>query len=187
MPDDVPAPAAHGLRRFDQAVVDLAQADLGNARKERRSGDGQRHHRGPHAVSGADDEPGERNQSDHQDQERHRAEQVHECAQSAVQRWRFVDAALGTGDQDHCQRNARQQRDQRRHADHQEGVDKALQQAIKPHNPVPPPVAPNERRADTTPRHRGTSRSPPAAVAQAHGPESVPRRLAAIARGLRGR
>ncbi|MNS53716.1 hypothetical protein D3C72_864780 [compost metagenome] len=187
MPDDVPAPAAHGLRRFDQPMIDLAQTDLGNARKERRGCDGQRHHGRPNAIRGADDEPGEWNQRHHQNQERNRAKQVHERAQCTVQRRGFVDATLGAGDQDHRQRDARQQRDQRRHADHQKCVDKTLQQAIKPHNPAPPPVAPIGWRVDAILRHRGVSPSPPTAVARGHGPGSVPRRLAAIARGLRGR
>ncbi|MNV45276.1 hypothetical protein D3C71_1370660 [compost metagenome] len=126
MPDDVLASATHGLRRFDQAVIDFAQTDFGDARKERRSRDGQRHHGRPYAVRGANDQPGERNQRHHQNQERDRAEQVHERAQCAVQRRSFVDAALGAGDQDHRHRNSRQQCDQRRHADHQKRVDETL-------------------------------------------------------------
>lgn len=46
--DDAAAFAAHHrLGRLHQAVVDFAQADLGDPREERRGGDGQRHHRGP--------------------------------------------------------------------------------------------------------------------------------------------
>ena len=112
MPDNVPAPAAHRLRRFDQPMIHLAQADLGNARKEWRGGNRQGHYGRPDTVGGADDQPGEWNQGHHQNQERDRAKQVHERAQCSVERRRFVDAALGAGDQNDRQRNARQQRDQ---------------------------------------------------------------------------
>ena len=113
MPDDVPAPAAHGLCSLHQAVVDFAQADLGNPREERRGGNGQWHHCRPHAIRGTHYQAGEGDQRDHQDQERDRAEQVDEGAQHAIKQRCFEDATLVTGDQQHRHRHPYQQGDQR--------------------------------------------------------------------------
>ena len=147
MPDDVMAFAAHGLCRFDQAVVHFTQTDLCNARKKRGCGDGQWHDCRPHAVSRTDNQPGERDQGHHQNQERDGTKQVHERAQCLVQRGRLINAALVTGHQNDRQRNPQHQRDQRRHADHQEGVDHPLPQTIKCHNRPPRRVVPSVGRA----------------------------------------
>ncbi|MCY1424764.1 hypothetical protein D9M71_405260 [compost metagenome] len=112
MPDDVPAPAAHGLCGFHQTMVDLTQADLGNPRKERCGGNGQRHHCRPHTISGTHHQAGERNQRNHQDQKRNRAEQVDEGAQHPVQRPRLEDPTLVAGDQQHRHGYTHQQGDQ---------------------------------------------------------------------------
>ena len=101
-----------GLLGF-RPVIDLAQADLGDSRKERRGGDGQWHHGRPHAIGGADYQPGERDQRHHQNQKWNRAEQIDERAQHAVQRRCLVDSALVAGDQEYRQRNPHQQGDQR--------------------------------------------------------------------------
>ncbi|MNN49168.1 hypothetical protein D3C81_1636780 [compost metagenome] len=109
MPDDMPALATHGLRRFHQAMIDFAQAHFGNAGEERCCCDGQRHHRSPDAISGTDDQAGERDQRHHQDQEGDRTKQIDEGAQGPVQGRRFEDAALVAGDQNDRQRNAQHQ------------------------------------------------------------------------------
>ncbi|MNC49413.1 hypothetical protein D3C75_985910 [compost metagenome] len=123
-------------------MVDFAQADFGDPRKERCGGNGQWHHRRPDPIGGTDNQAGKGDQRDHQDQKRDRAEQVDERPEHPVQGRRLVNPALAAGDQDHRQRNPGQQGDQRRHPDHQQGIEYALEQAISPHNPVPLPAWP---------------------------------------------
>ncbi|MNP09202.1 hypothetical protein D3C76_1012950 [compost metagenome] len=168
MPDDVPAPAAHGLRGFHQAMVDFAQAHFGNACKEGCGGDGQRHHGRPHAVGSTDQQAGERYQRDHQDQKGDRAEQVDERAQHPVKQARLEYPAFVAGDQQHRHRYPDQQGDQRRHADHQQGIEQAFKQAIKPHGPIPPRLRPNGGRAPATGGFRVASAAPTGSTARAH-------------------
>ncbi|MNC36575.1 hypothetical protein D3C75_851030 [compost metagenome] len=187
MPDNVPASAAHGLRSLHQAVVDFAQADLGNPREERRGGNGQRHHRRPHAIGGTHHQAGEGDQRDHQDQERDRAEQVDEGTQHPVQQRRLEDPALVAGDQQHRHRYPHQQGDQRRHANHQQGIEQAFQQAIKPHGPVPPRPRPSGGRVPAIDGGRAVSPVPTGSAAPGHARQWFPHRPAAGARGRQGR
>ena len=75
-PDDLERRAAHGLSRFHNAFVNLAQRSFHQARHKGKGCNDQGNDGGNRADAGAEHYAGEWDDQNHQNQERHTAQQV---------------------------------------------------------------------------------------------------------------
>ena len=111
--DDLQRCSAHALGGLDDAGVDLAYAGLDQTGDEREGRNDQRHDGSYGADGCAHDQTGQRDDDNHQDQERHTAQQVDQAVQQRHDPLgQRADAVGFAGDQQHAQRQADDQRQQ---------------------------------------------------------------------------
>ena len=114
--DNLQRRRTHALGGLDDARIDLAHARFNQARDEGEGRDDQRHN-GCHRADGcAHDGAGQRDDNDHQNQERHAAQQVDQAVQQRHDpAGQGTHATLLAGDKADTQRQANDQRQQGGH------------------------------------------------------------------------
>lgn len=136
-PDYLPRGSAEGLRRLDDAAVDLKQAAFHEARDEWRRRDGQRHDRGGAAYRGADDDARQRDYRDEQYYEGEGAQKVDYDVEHAVER-RVRAQAGGAGNyHEYRDAGAEYAREHRRDDYHIKRFPKSIKK-LSAHCPLPP-------------------------------------------------
>ena len=109
--DDLEGGSAHALGSFHHALVQLPQAGLHQTCHKGEGGDHQRNDGGLGAHRSAHDGAGKREYTDHQNQERHAAQNVDDNVDQMHQpAGQGQDAVLVTGYQQHTQRQTQHQR-----------------------------------------------------------------------------